>query len=92
MVAIPIVIWQTQLVTQGVWLNVHVMETIEWPLVQQNILVTNPQPTIEITLTSTYYQHVGHEFKKCPFVDAKLKWLLKEFRTFLPHVAMNTPA
>jgi hypothetical protein len=25
-------------------------------------------------------------------VDAKLKWLLKEFRTFLPHVAMNTPA
>jgi hypothetical protein len=68
------------------------MEIVERPLVQRSILLTNPQPTIKITLTCAYCQHVRHEFKNCPFVDDKLKRLLKELKTFLPLVAMNTQA
>jgi hypothetical protein len=40
------------------------MGSIERPSIWQNIQVTNPKPTIEITLTYAYYQQVGHEFKK----------------------------
>jgi hypothetical protein len=66
------------------------MGTIEWPLFQRSILVTTPQPTIEIALTCAYYQQVRHEFKNYPFVDDKLNHLLKELRTLLPHAASNT--
>jgi hypothetical protein len=43
--------------------------------------------------TYAYCQHVGHEFKNCPFVDDKLKRLSKEeFITSLPPITMNTLA
>ncbi len=81
----------------GVWgcvsvlLSILVMGTIEWPLVQWSIPITTPHPTIEITLTCAYCQQVGHEFKNYPFVDDKLKCLLRErLITFLPHVTTST--
>jgi hypothetical protein len=37
------------------------------------ILVTNPQPIVEIELACAYYQQIGHEFKNSPFVDDRLK-------------------
>jgi hypothetical protein len=70
------VIQQTQPFTQNVWPRVHVMGTIEWPPIQRNILITNMQPIIEIASTCAYYQQ-GHEFKNCPFVDGKVKRLMK---------------
>jgi hypothetical protein len=37
-----------------------------------------------------YCQQVGHEFKIHPFVDDKLKWLMrKELRTSLPIATTN---
>jgi hypothetical protein len=91
-ITIDIVVRQTQLVIQGVWPSIHVMGIIEQPLVQRNILVTTPQPTIEIALTYAYYQHVGHEFKNCPFVDDKLKQLMREkLITSLLPITMSTP-
>ncbi len=54
--------------------------------------VTTPQPIVEIAITYAYCQQIGHEFKNYPFVDDKLKWLLREeFITSLSHVTMNTP-
>ncbi len=50
---------------------------IEWPFIQQNILITNAQPNIEIALTCAYCQQVECEFKNCPFVDDKLKWFMR---------------
>jgi hypothetical protein len=45
--------------------------------------VTTTQPTVEVVLTCAYCQLVGHEFKNCPFVDDKLKKLMKnEPQTF----------
>jgi hypothetical protein len=91
MVIIHVAIRQTQLVTLGVWLNVFVMGTIEQPPVQKSIPITTPQPIIEVTITCAYYQHVGHEFKNCSFMDDKLKRLLKKkLITSLPPIAMNT--
>jgi hypothetical protein len=52
------------------------MGTVERPLVQRSIPITTTQPTIEVALTCVYCQHVGHEFKNCPFVDDKLKKLM----------------
>jgi hypothetical protein len=69
------------------------MGIIEQPHVQRNILVTNPQPTIEIELTFAYCQHVGHEFKNCPFANDKLKQLMREeLKTSLPLAMTNTLA
>jgi hypothetical protein len=54
--------------------------------------IITTQPTIKATLICAYCQHVGHEFKNCPFVDDKLKRLMKEeFKTFLQTVVSNTP-
>jgi hypothetical protein len=54
LVLVPIVIQQTQPIIQGVWSSVPIMGIIEQPLVQQNISVIIPPPTIEITLTCAY--------------------------------------
>jgi hypothetical protein len=78
MIVIFIAIQRTQPVIQGVWPSVLVMGTVKWPPIQQNMLVTNPQPIDEIALTYAYCQRVGHKFKYCPFVDDKLKQLIKK--------------
>jgi hypothetical protein len=68
------------------------MGIVKQPFVQWNILVTTPQPIVDITLTCAYCQHVRHEFKNCPFVDDKLKWLMrKKIIISLPFVVMSTP-
>jgi len=68
------------------------MGIIEQPFVQLSIPVTTTQPTIEIALTCAYYQQVGHEFKNCPFVDDKLKRLMREeLKTSLQPMVPNTP-
>ncbi len=54
------------------------MGTIERPPGQRSISVINAQPIVEIALTCAYCQHVGHEFKNFPFVDDKLKQLMRE--------------
>jgi hypothetical protein len=77
-VVLLVVVQRTQPITQNVWPNVLVMGIVQWPLVQQSIPITNPQPTIEIALTYAYCQQVGHEFKYYPFVDNKLKQLIKK--------------
>jgi len=62
-------------------------------LVQRNILVIPTQPTVEVALTCAFCQQVGHEFKNCPFVDDKLKRLMKEeFKTSLQIVVPSTLA
>jgi hypothetical protein len=77
-VVAPIVIQQTQPLHQTAWFNVHVMGIIEQPFVQQSIPITTTHPIIEVALTYAYCQHVGHEFKDCPFVDDKLKRLIRK--------------
>ncbi len=68
------------------------MGTIEWPVVQQNILLTTTQPTIKVALTCAYCQQVGHEFKNYPFVGDKLKRLMREeFITYLQPMVPSTP-
>jgi hypothetical protein len=69
---------QTQPLHQIVWSNVPIMRTVERPLVQRSKLITTTQPTIEAELTCAYCQQVGHEFKNCPFMDDKLKRLMRE--------------
>jgi hypothetical protein len=60
---------------------------------QQNVPVTTTQPTVEAALTCAYCQHVGHEFKNCPFVDDKLKKIDENFfQTSLQLVALSTLA
>jgi hypothetical protein len=54
------------------------MGIVEQPFVQQSILVTTTQPIVEVALACAYYQQVGHEFKNHPFVDDKLKRLMKK--------------
>ncbi len=76
-IAALVAIQQTPL-HQIVWLNVPVMGIIERPLVQWGILVRTTQPTIEIALTCAYCQQVEDEFMNCPFVDEKLKRLMRE--------------
>jgi hypothetical protein len=50
------------------------------------------QPIIEIASACAYFQQ-GHEFKNCPFVDDKLKRLMKKkLKTFLWHVVLSTRA
>jgi len=39
---------------------------------------TTTQPNVATVLTCAYYQQVGHEFKNYPFVDDKLKKLMRE--------------
>jgi hypothetical protein len=49
------------------------------------------QPTIEVALICACCQQVGHEFKNYPFVDDKLKRLMKEeLKTFLQLVVPIT--
>jgi hypothetical protein len=72
-VEVPVVVQQTELITQGVQSCLPIMGTIERPPIQKSILSTAPQPTIEVTITYAYRQQVRHEFKKSPFVDDKLK-------------------
>jgi hypothetical protein len=55
-ITIPIVIQQTQPVIQGVWSNILIMGTVEQPPIQQSILITTPQPIVEIALTCAYCQ------------------------------------
>jgi len=55
-VALLIIVSQTQHVTQGVWQNVPILGIVKQPPIQQNILVTAPQPTVEIALTCAYCQ------------------------------------
>jgi hypothetical protein len=50
------------------------MGTIEQPCVQRSILIITTQPTVEVALACLYYQHVGSEFKNCPFCG----WQIKE--------------
>ncbi len=62
------------------------------PLVQQNIPITTTQPTIEVALTCTYCQQVGHDFKNYPFVDDKMKRLMiEELKTSLHPMVLSTP-
>ncbi len=72
------IVQQTQPLHQIVYSNVPVMGNVEWPLVQESILITTTQPIVEVVLTCAYCQHVGPEFKNFPFVDDKLKRLMKE--------------
>jgi hypothetical protein len=68
------------------------MKTIEWPPFKWNIPVTTTQRTVATALTCAYYQQVGHEFKNYPFVDDKLKKLMREeLQTSLQLVVPNTP-
>ena len=60
------------------WPNVLVVGTIEQPLVHQGILVTTTGPIVEVTLICAYCEQVGHEFKNFPFVDDKLKKLMRK--------------
>jgi hypothetical protein len=91
-VTAPIDVQQTQPLHQIVWPNILVMGTIEQPLVQRSIWVTTMQSTIEVALTCAYCQQVGHEFKNCPFVDDKLKRLMKKkLRTSLQPMVLSTP-
>ncbi len=87
----PIVVRQTQPFTQGVWSNIPIMAIVEQALGQQGILVTTPKPTNEITLACAYCQQVGYEFQNFPFMDDKLKQMMKELKTSLPPTAMNKP-
>jgi hypothetical protein len=67
------------------------MGTVERPFVQRNIPITTTQPIIEDALTCAYCQQVGHEFNNYPFVDDKLKRLMKEkLKTFLQLVVLST--
>jgi hypothetical protein len=65
-VALLIIVSQTQHVTQGVWQNIPILGIVKRPPIQQNISITTPQPTIEIALTCAYCQQVEHEFKIVP--------------------------
>jgi hypothetical protein len=47
------------------------------------------KPTVEVALTCAYCEQVGHEFKNYPFVDDKLKRLMKELITYLQLVVLN---
>jgi hypothetical protein len=77
-VVVALVAIQQTPLHQIVWSNVPVMGIIERPLVQQSIPVRTTQPTIEVALTCAYCQQVEDEFKNCPFVDDKLKILMRE--------------
>jgi hypothetical protein len=63
-IIVPNVVQQTQPLNQIIWPSVPVMGSVERTHVWRNIQVTNPNPTIEITLAYAYCQQVGHEFKK----------------------------
>jgi hypothetical protein len=53
-IAVLIVVQQTQHVIQGVWQIMHVLGIVEQPPIQRNILVMTPQPIVEIALTCAY--------------------------------------
>jgi len=55
-IVVPVVILQTQPLTQGVWPSVPIMGTIEWPPIQRSLLIITPQPAIEIALACAYCQ------------------------------------
>ncbi len=65
-VALLIIVSQTQHVTQGVWQNIPILGIVTQLPIQQNISVATPQPIVEIALAFAYCQRVEHEFKIVP--------------------------
>jgi len=56
-------------------------------------MVISINPIVEITSSCAYCQHVGHEFKNCPFVHHKLKRLMREkFITSPQPIVLSTLA
>jgi len=67
------------------------MGIIERSHVQWSLLVPSIHPVVEIASLCAYCQQVAHDFKDCPFVDDKLKLLMKEeLTTSLHPIVPNT--
>ncbi len=74
---VPIVIWQRPIYQHTTWPTKLIFHQREKLHVYQSTLVLKGNFGVEAKICS-YCQHVGDEHKHCPFVDDKLRQLLKD--------------